>query len=417
MSALRFVLFFGLVLLSDLGLALEWDDNRLSAFGTLGLVQSSNDVLVFRRDVTQKTGSSDHKLEWANDSLFGAQLDTRWSDQFSTTLQLVAKERIHQSVQNSVEWALIRYRPLDSLDIRAGRLGTDIFMLADYRQVGYAYAWVRPPQEFYGLLSFYHFDGMDITKKFHFDNSELTTKIFYGGSHETYPIDIDAQNTFKLAFKGGGFTSVLEKNNWKYRISYADVTLTNNNPSLLVDGLRSVSALYPPANAIAQAYVTKNQHLKYFEAGLSYDNNQWWAQAEFTQLNSDIAILPSAQVAYISGGWRFQKKSVFATYSNIRPTDELTHYPLPSGLPSPLQENISALVNGAELGVNMTRSDQHSIGIGLRWDFKPKMALKFQVDKFFVEDFGASIWLKKNNQLVTTNQNSLVSSVTLDFVF
>lgn len=65
--------------------ALEWGDTRLSGFGTLGLVSSSNNDLIYRRDVTQKTGSYSHNIEWANDSLLALQADTGWTDHISTT--------------------------------------------------------------------------------------------------------------------------------------------------------------------------------------------------------------------------------------------------------------------------------------------------------------------------------------------
>jgi hypothetical protein len=42
-------------------------------------------------------------------------------------------------------WAFISYAPVPDMKVRAGRLGWDVYMLSDSRNVGYSYLWVRPP--------------------------------------------------------------------------------------------------------------------------------------------------------------------------------------------------------------------------------------------------------------------------------
>lgn len=203
--------------------------NRFSGFATIGLVTNDNPDLAFRRDVIQADGSYDGKIDWRTDSILGLQWQTQWSYQIETTAQFVLKERLDNSLGNALEWGFIRYRPLDGLDVRLGRVGTDIFMLSDYRQVGYALPWVRAPHDTYGLLSFYHFDGLDINKRFDINEGTLNIKAFYGRSDQKYPLDRDEMADYRLIFKGAGTSINWEQNAWKLRYSYASVDVENDN--------------------------------------------------------------------------------------------------------------------------------------------------------------------------------------------
>lgn len=58
---------------------------------------------------------------------------------------MVGRDRLDNTFENSVEWAFLKGRLFPKLIVRAGRLGVDVFMLSEYRNIGFAYPWVRPP--------------------------------------------------------------------------------------------------------------------------------------------------------------------------------------------------------------------------------------------------------------------------------
>jgi hypothetical protein len=91
-------------------------------------------------------------------------------------VQWVARNHAGAFFEQNLEWAYLRWRPWNDLDLRVGRLGLDVFLLSDYRNVGYAYPWMRPPQEFYAPLFPYHLDGADIAQRFHLGEGFLTLK-------------------------------------------------------------------------------------------------------------------------------------------------------------------------------------------------------------------------------------------------
>lgn len=393
-------------------------EHHFSGFATLGLVSSDNPNLAFRRDIAQNDGSYDGAVEWQTDSLLGAQWQSRWSHMFDTSVQLVAKERFDNSPEKSIEWAFVRYRPIDGLDIRVGRMGTDIFMLSDYRQVGYAFPWARPPHDYYTLLSLYHFDGIDLNKRFDLAESTLNIKVFYGNSEQQYPLGFESDQSARLDFNPAGISLSLEHNHWKWRYSYVDVDINNSSTDALVDTLHAVTPLWPEAAEFADMAVTKGRHFRYHELGMGYDNNIWWVQAEATQLRSQTGIVPQNNQAYLSVGRRIEQFSIYALTGYAKPERDVLVVTAPANYPAPIAEQLTQLASAAELTLNGVRIQQKSYGVGVRWDFAAKMALKFQVEEFHIDKDGTNLWLQIDpTEGITGNQTSTVISLAMDVLF
>jgi|GEM_PF-684981 len=391
--------------------------NHFSGFASIGLVSNDNSDLIFRRDLSQDLGSHDGDIEWRNDTLLGLQWQTQWSYQFETTAQLIIKDRFNNSLKESIEWAFARYRPIDGVDIRVGRLGTDIFMLSDYRQVTYALPWVRPPHDTYGLLSFYQFDGIDVNKRFDLKDSTLNIKAFYAQVDRKYPITTRAGNNYRLLFEGGGASINWELSEWKLRYSYADVQAQNNNSSVLTDALSAISPIWPDASSIAENFLTRGKHFKYNQLGMTYDNNQWWLQTEATHLASEVPVISSSRQFYISIGRRIEAFTLYAIRGYAQTTRAPMSITLPSGYPPEIAKKINGLAYISEQALNRTRANQHSVGIGVRWDFASKMALKIQTDKFTIDQYGDGLWIRANTNHLSQKQTANVISVSLDVLF
>ncbi len=407
----------GLSLLSSQALASDQFESRFTGFATLGLVTSDHETLGFRRDLTQDVGVKDGSVEWRTDSLIGLQWQGSWSPKLAATVQAVAKDRYDNSLENSIEWAFLRYRPVDGLDIRLGRLGSDLFMLSDYRQVGYAFPWVRPPTDYYGLMSLYHYDGMDINKRFDLENGTLNVKVFYGNSDEHYPVTDSSADEIRMDISPAGLALSLEWNEWTWRYTYADVTINNDAARSLTDAFRAASPLWPEATAIADRFSTYKKSMVYHEFGAEWDNNVWWMQAEATDLSSGSPLTPSGRHFYVSVGRRFGALSVFGIGGLAKPEGDVQYLTAPAGYPSPIGEQLDVLANAASYSLRSVRLDQDSIGLGLRWDFRPKTALKFQVDRFNIDEAGTGLWTTNSAQPYTENQKSTVISLSMDFLF
>ena len=390
--------------------------HQLSGFATLGLVSNSNPNLVYRRDVIQHNGSYDGDWEWRSDSLLGLQWQGRWSPEWETSVQLVAKDRFDNQPEDALEWAFVRYRPVDGLDIRLGRLGVDAFLFSDYRQVGYTYPWARPPHETYGLLSMYHLDGADVSKRFNLGDARLDLKAFYGKFEDKFPTDYQSNANIDLDFDLAGGSAVLELGQWKSRVSYVRAHLNGDYAQPLILGLEAVVPYWAEAQGLANQLKTDGEHAGYLELGLNYDNNLWWLQAEWVRISSETSLIGDSDHGYVSLGRRLGDFSLFVMAGYAEPRDPPVAVAAPGGLPSPLAEQLQLLASATDRTLNGVLIDQRSYSLGARWDFRPRMALKLQLDEIDIAANGTNLWFSAD-QSVTRDQSARVLSITLDMLF
>lgn len=393
-------------------------EHRFSGFATLGLTLNNNEDLIFRRNVTRREGAWKNSGSWKNDSLLGLQWQGRWSPEWETTLQLVARDRFDNSLANSVEWAFIRYRPEDGLDLRLGRLGADVFMLSEYRQVGYAIPWVRPPHDLYGIASLYHFDGADVTKRFALGESMLNIKMFYGNSDETYPARYNSRQGTEFDFDFYGVSAGLEWSYWKLRYTYALVNVNSDHTGPLRIALQQAAPLWPAAAELLPRLETREKDFDYNQVGVNYDNNNWWFQAEFVRLGSDLNLVSAGKHAYASLGKRFGQFSVYGISGYASPKNNPIDVDIPPGLPPPYTQQLEALALATERTLNGVYIKQRSYGVGARWDFTPKMALKLQAERFKVDKDGANLWLRTDSSTeIQDDKEPTVVSLAWDMLF
>lgn len=413
----RFTLLLALLLMLATPFSRADIDHRFSGFATLGVAINDSPDLVFRNDVTQDDGAYEHSGSWKNDSRLGVQWQGRWSPEWETTVQLVAKDRFDNSAANAIEWAFVRYRPVDGLDLRLGRLGADAFMLSDFRQVGYTLPWVRPPQDLYGITSLYHFDGFDVTKRIALGDALLNLKTFYGNSNERYPTGFNNGQFTTFDFDLFGLSSNLEWNEWKLRYSYVRVEVNSDLTKPLRNVWEQIATQWSPANELVTGLETEGKQFRYHQIGLNYDNNNWWFQSEYVRIISDLMLVANGENAYASLGKRFGPVNVFGLIGYANPRDPGLHIPVPAGLPEPFASQLNYLAQLTETRLNSVRIKQHSYGVGARWDFTTKMALKLQVDKFHVDKNGNSLWFSTDGAPLTEDKNPTVISLAWDMLF
>ncbi len=405
-----------LLLLLWLPLSAAAIEQSLSGFVSLGLVASDNPSFAFRRDISQGKGSYDDHLSWRNDSLLGLKWQGRWSYQLDTTIQLVAKDRVDNTLGESIEWAFVHYRPKDGWDWRLGRLGVDIFMLSDYREVGYAFNWVRPPQDVYGPLSLYSLDGLDFNKRFDLQAATINLKLFYGHTRQTYPLDFGAHQVDSVDVNPGGLSLNLEAGDWKLRYSYVQVKINNNFYDQLGDALKQFSPVWPEASDLAQSISTRGSQFAYAELGLGYDSSSWWLQTELINLRSQSTLLPDSRHYYASLGRHFGPWLVYLNRSRAQPLSPPMAIAPPQGYPEPYNSQLLGFNQQLNTFLNGSRLIQRSWGLGLRWDFTSRMALKLQLDQVDFSARGSNLWLATQGA-ASVDQNSRVLSLSWDAIF
>lgn len=392
-------------------------DNQLSdwsikGFGTLALTGTDTDKLGFYRDKSQ-TQDADSGWGITPDSQFGVQLDWKINDDFQTTVQWIARDHAGDFFEQNLDWAYLRWSVADDLDLRFGRIGIGMFTMSDYRNIGYAYPWIRPPHEFYNILPYYHFDGADITKKFFLDDGYLTIKAYGGYSYNQLPTQTSGIHNQHSPATGAMIR--YEEGDWMFRAGYTFAAVTSNPP--IQDILTPINSPYyktywPSLQSIVPMITMRGKEYHFVTLGINYDDGDWLSQFETSYTRSNIVWSPSRVNGYWGFGRRFSDITLFSLLGFSKSFEDTIN------VPNPLVANRDLMANKQRLNyaLNHTAINEQSTALGVRWDFYTNMDIKAQWDHYWLgQHNGTQHW---QQSLGTQNPNEVnVMSVAIDFIF
>lgn len=383
----------------------------IKGFGTAGISGTDTDRLKFRRNTSEDTGV-DRSAGFDIDSRLGLQLDAEFSESWHAAVQWVARSHPGDFVEQNLDWAFLRWRPQPDLDLRLGRLGFDVFLLSDYRNVGYAYPWIRPPHEFYAGLPIYHFDGADIAKKFSVGDGYLTLKSF--GGYAFYQVPTAFSQIFDAESVLAGGSLAYEQGSWRARIGYV---YTENISALPLQPLVAavndplVRSLWPGGASVVNSLSVNDKAVQFSSIGLAYDDGVWLAQLEGAYIDSEVASYPSVANGYLSLGRRFDSLTVYSLLGIAESLHARVDVPQPL-VPAPALIGYRNFVDGL---LNKNGVDEKSVSLGLRWDIYENIALKAQWSHYWLGQNGTQLWLEPPSGPTPAEVN--VWSLGVDFVF
>ena len=133
-----------------------------------------------RGDVSQD-GNIANKVGFMNDSRFGLQISAKINPKVDLTGQLLARAK-DNNYNMKADWAFVTYHVNDPLSIRAGKLKLTTFLISDYIEVGYAYPWIRPPQEVYYSNPISTINGLDMLYRVNLGSFSVLVQPYFGTS-------------------------------------------------------------------------------------------------------------------------------------------------------------------------------------------------------------------------------------------
>ncbi len=381
-------------------LAAEADETlKLRYFGTLGATRGSSDRVQHVRDLSQPDGSSNGSWVGAVDSSLGVQGNYRLSERSEAVAQVVSRYRYDGSFRPEAMWAYLHVTSGDGTDLRLGRLGTDFYMLADSRLVGYSLLAIRPSLDFFGQLPLFHIDGADISRTFPVGGGLLKAKLFAGLTGERVPFGPDNWDMGDSPMLGANLD--YQWDNWSFRLGYAQLRLKHDwplSPQLTATGV--------PA-AITDALSVGHKSARYYSAGLMYEQGPWQAQWMLNHVAQESWGYQNYYSAYVLLGYRL---GAFTPYGGASRSYSRSKVLDTSGL-APMQQAVVAGVLG------LSHTNQSTWTAGLRWDFRRNLDLKLQWDG--IRGRGDSVFLypayPKN--MAGWNGDSDILSLALDFAF
>lgn len=371
-----------------------------SGFATLGVVGSNAELGEYAVN-GQNRGASQR---WSGevDSKVGVQLTAKANAMFSGTVQLLSKQNGDGNFMPQLEWAFVKAKLSPALSVRLGRIGGPFFAVSDFRDVGYANTWLRPPLDVYGQVPISRFDGADLLYQLGTGLGTLSAQFYVGKAAAVVQhTDVD----FKRLL---GFNGTLEMDNGltlrlgyvRGKLSVASTTLNNLSATL-----RAVPI--PAVASVGEQLDPNERDASFAGLGLSWDQGEWLVNAEYTQRRT-ASYVPDTNAWYLTLGRRFGSWTPYATLSQISQTSSNVDNTIPPGL-SPSLDAARAGVDGI---VASQRRAQKTQAIGLRWDMMRNTALKAQVDRIAPDGPGFFLHVPAN-----FNQRVTVYSVAVDLVF
>lgn len=365
---------------------------NLQGFGTLGLARTTSDQVEFVRDLSQPSGI---RKDWDGraDSVFGLQATWQIAPQLSAVVQGKVKYHYDRSYDPQLAWAFLKYEPTPEWSLRLGRLGTEFFMMADSRWVGYSFLTVRPPGDYFWYLPFYSIHGGDAAYSVPLGDGLVRVKAFYGESNGRVPLadrqwDVEGSPMSGVSvdyYRGG----------WHLRASYANIRASNDLP---IAGL--LQAYSPDPAASAAFLATRNQRTDYYSLGVVYDQGPWQVQFMLNRIEQGNNALESSEGGYLLAGYRIGTVTPYLGYSWVHSRAN-NH----DGRPLVEQRIIAD-----------SHSDQTTGIVGARWDFASNLALKAQWDA--IRGDASSIFPYRSEPASGRWSGRMdVYSVTLDFIF
>lgn len=364
----------------------------LKGFGTLGLARSDNDHTQYVRDLSQPQGLTQ---DWSGevDSVLGLQAGYRFSNPLEGILQVISRYHYDASFDPEVSLAFLRYEPNPNLNLRLGRLGTEFYMLADSRLVGYSNLTVRPPPDFYGPLVLSYFDGADVGLTTPIGNGLLRGKFFVGISPEKMSLKDDLYWDMSGSQVIGGHLDFLA-GPWQVRIGETRVHFDKEVPINQITRFDIIAQV--PEMSIADTWT------RYDSLGVVYDDGPLQLQLMLNRIENESATFEDIKAGYAIASYRTGKVTPYLGYSMTR--SEAYRFTNPS----------SPYVQAAAQLSAATHSDQHTWFLGARWDFRKDMDLKAQVD--WIRGSPSSNFPFRGDS-APWDGHMTVFSLALDFVF
>ncbi len=371
----------------------------LNGFMTAGATITDSDTEWYNGNITDEVG-------FEQDSRVGLQVSAQVNPKMTITAQLLGRAR-EDDYGAFFDWGFVGYTLNEAWEIRAGKIKFPTYLISDYIEVGYAYPWIRPPQEVYTSNPLTAISGVDALFRTSVGSGDLLIQPYIGTSR--------GQSTVVPQF-AQEFNYSVDPNNAANRplpglanpgqVSFAEFEAENLigiNTSMAWDNF-SVRAGYLSIEVSADSLgVTSNEDAQFWSVGGTMDINNVVGYAEYFEREIDGAAnlgFPNQKGYYATLGYRMGKWLPHITYSKL---DENGSPDTCGGTnPFPCGEALK----------------QDSITLGVRYELGAGAALKLEAQHVSPDGRGLFTGYDIDSGAAIPNvDDAMIYSVAIDVVF
>lgn len=305
-------------------------------------------------------GVYDDQFDIGQESKLGIQTRATISDDLSATLQVMS--RANNEYKAEVEWLFVNYALDDDLELQAGKLRVPVYYFSEFMDVGYAYPWIRVPSDAYSL-DVTSFNGLQLNHRTYMGGVNFATTLYTGRNTPreqenseimSFLFNAEVKRKFE-GLVGVGFEVSTDSTIFKATYSQSDM-------------IQSIGAGAETREAITFLDVYVQQNFGNFAVMLEYNDYD-----------------PFYDSYFVSGTYQMDRTTLYFMHSQFT----LDSKDATSG--KPIEEH-----------------DTNSIG--LRYDYQPRVAFKFDVS--MITDTGEYAVNKD-----PTDGDAVILSTGVDFTF
>ncbi|KKD62428.1 hypothetical protein RN22_00355 [Grimontia sp. AD028] len=390
---------------------------KVSGFGNISAIHSGSEDFGFVYDLT-KEGVFD---EWSlkAGSAVGLQLNANLFDNWDFVIQGVVQDRIENDLNKSITWAFLRYKISPDVTVRVGRIATPIYMLSEYRDVGFAYLWTKPITDFYANIPVTSLNGGDIAYTTPFADGVIEAKVF-GGQSEVSINTVFSSYEVTLSPLVGAKVSFLS-DLWNLSASAASAKVDEGNPAASLIALAGrntqILAAWPSLQGTLQDFEFESTRFHYYSIGAQYETGDWNVQTELSYTDADWPFFPDLMAGYTSLGRTVDDLTIYSFVSKAKSVGNFYELEPPPGNVLSVPE-ISSAYGVIKSNLDARVIDQETLGIGARYYINPQLSLKGQIERTWLNNDRIGGWSVTEKSLTKPVPEYIDTfSISLSFVF
>jgi hypothetical protein len=380
-------------------------DVNYAGFGTIGAARTDSADTLVGPSYT-KHGVSD-SWDSSLDSKVGMQLSLKLGEQFSTTVQAIARQQPQGEWGPSLDWAYVQYKPSDALTMRAGQMRLQTMMFSDTVFLDYANTWVRAPTEAYYVVPVFILKGGDLTWQQQLGKAHVKVQPFYGTSDVKVYESALGNKTVDFSYAYGlNVTAVA--GSWTVHAHYsAFKPHVDSEP--LVQVIPLAEALGYPQLA---DQMTVKTNYDFMSLGVQYDDAANFVIAEANRRTSNHIVYNDVASFYVTAGRRLGDFTPYLSYArqdilNKRSSNVVT-----------VNDELSGMLDFVADSLMAGHGEQSTYSIGVRYEL-PKLpmfsgsVLKLQYDRIEPEKGAKGLFL----QSAPVSENVNMICATFSYMF